>query len=132
MTLPPAPIFDLSTRHIVVVDRYTARQMIAEHRAGAVHPVPGDILPILWWSLRSDPFATMLTLRGPPVWFGIEPTWRRILIVPPTSDRLRFEQRVRGLLPPHRLAAWYRAVAEGWYRRNTPALAQPRHMAAAE
>ena len=118
MSLPPASIFDLSSRRVVVVDRYEARSLIAAHRAGAVHPVPGDILPLLWWSMAPDPFARMPTLRGPPLWFGSEPTWRRILVVPPTSDRLRFEQRVRGLLPPHRLAAWYRAVAEGWYQRN--------------
>ena len=108
-----------------------ARQLIAEHRAGAIHPVPGDLLPILWWSMLSDPFATMLTLRGPPVWFGCEPTWRRIMVVPPTSDRLRFEARARALLPPERLWRWYARVAEGWYRRNAP-IAQPRHAVAAE
>ena len=131
MSLPPAPIFDLSARRVLSVHRYEARSLIAAHRAGAVHPVPGDILPMLWWSMAADPFSKMLTLRGPPIWFGAEPTWRRILVIPPTSDRLHFEQRARGLLPPHRLVAWYRAVAEGWYRRNAPA-AQPRHAVAAE
>jgi hypothetical protein len=69
MALPPAPIFDLSTRRVVEVDRYTARHLLSEHRAGAVHPVPGDILPLLWWALTPDPGAGMPTLRGPPIYF---------------------------------------------------------------
>jgi hypothetical protein len=131
MALPPAQVFDLSARRVIVVDRYTARQLIAEHRAGAVHPVSADIMPLLWWSMVPDPFARMPTLRGPPLWLGAEPTWRRVLVIPPTVDRLRFEARARALLPPERLWRWYGRVAEGWYRRNAPA-AQPRYPVAAE
>ena len=117
MSLPPALVFDLSGRRVFSIDRYEARSLIAAHRAGAVHPVPGDILPLLWWSMASDPFATMPTLRGPVVWFGTEPTWRRIPVIPPTSDRLRFEQRVRGQLPPHRLGC---LVSRGCRRLASP------------
>jgi hypothetical protein len=131
MALPPASIFDLSARRVIVVDRFAARQLIAEHRAGAVHPVPGDLLAVCWWALLPDPFAEMATIRGPVVWFGAEPTWRRILVVPPTVNRARFELRARALLPPERLWRWYGRVAQGWYRRNASA-AQSRHAVAAE
>jgi hypothetical protein len=135
MSLPPVPVFDMSCRRLVEVDRHDARRLIAEPHAGAVHPVAGDVLPILWWALALDPGANMLTLRGPAVWFGAEPTWRRVLVIPPSSmtcaaDRLRFEAKARRLLPPQRLAAWYAAVAEGWYRRHT--MPQARHAVAAE
>jgi hypothetical protein len=65
MSLPPVPVFDMSCLRLVEVDRHDARRLIAEHRAGAVHPVAGDVLPILWWALALDPAANMLTLRGP-------------------------------------------------------------------
>ena len=129
MLLPPAPIFDLSTRRVVLVDRYEARQLITEHRAGAVHPVSNDIACILWWSMLPDPFATMPTLRGPALWLGAEPTWRRILVIPSSCDRLRFEARARSLPPPERLARWYAAVVEGWRSRQQ---AEPRHASAAD
>jgi hypothetical protein len=128
---PPTllPMFDLRTRAVVQMERRAASSLLAEHRLAAVAPLSLDLIWLTWEALLPDPFAHMPTLRGPPIYFGPGPLWRRIIVIPPHVAQARFERKCRSAISPSRLMAWHRAVAEGWYRRHG---AIPQHPVAAE